>query len=178
MISPTVLNTPHGTQDIPTFITISPHGTEHPHGTQDIPHGTEHPPRYCTHIIQGGLVRISEMDLTKFTLYKRCALPVRICIPGENVHSRWVTSPFPVRQLPIPGEDVHSRWVTSPFPVRMCISGESHRNSWWGWLFHCDSSSPGMHIFTGNGDVIQVYFQPVGVSLVYLFNLNPVWEFP
>ena len=24
-----------------------------PHGTHDIPHGTEHPPRYCTHIIQG-----------------------------------------------------------------------------------------------------------------------------
>ena len=67
MISPTVLNTLHGTQDIPTFIMISPHGTEHPHGTHDIPpryswypptvlntpHGTEHPPRYCTHIIQG-----------------------------------------------------------------------------------------------------------------------------
>ena len=37
----------------PTFIMISPHGTEHPHGTQDIPHGThdiphgtEHPQRY------------------------------------------------------------------------------------------------------------------------------------
>ena len=33
MVSPTVLNTPHGTQD-------------NPHGTHDIPHGTEHPPRY------------------------------------------------------------------------------------------------------------------------------------
>ena len=51
---PTVLNTPHGTQDIPpryswyppTVLMISPHGTEHPHST-------EHPPRYCTHIIQG-----------------------------------------------------------------------------------------------------------------------------
>ena len=70
----------HGTHDIPTvlkisptFIMVSPHGTEHPHGTQDIPHGTqdiphgthdiphgtehpqgtEHPPRYCTHIIPG-----------------------------------------------------------------------------------------------------------------------------
>ena len=35
MISPTVLNTPHGTQD-------------NPHGTHDIPL------QYCTHIIQGG----------------------------------------------------------------------------------------------------------------------------
>ena len=31
---PTVLNTPHSTQD-------NPHGTEHPHITQDIPHGTQ-----------------------------------------------------------------------------------------------------------------------------------------
>ena len=71
--SPTVLNTLHGTHDIPhvhhdiphstehpTVLQITPHGThdiphgtEHPHGTQDIPHiyrdiphGTEHPPRY------------------------------------------------------------------------------------------------------------------------------------
>ena len=34
MISPTVLNIPHGTQDIP-------HGTEHPRGTEH-PHGTGH----------------------------------------------------------------------------------------------------------------------------------------
>ena len=62
-VSPTVLKiSPHGTHDIL-------HGTEHPHATQDIPHGNEHPhdaqdipqwyswypPRYCTHIIQGGL---------------------------------------------------------------------------------------------------------------------------
>ena len=50
MISPTVLNTPHGTQDIPHIYHDIPHGTEHPtvlkiylHGTHDIPHGTEHP---------------------------------------------------------------------------------------------------------------------------------------
>ena len=62
MISPTVLNTLHGTQDIPHIYHDIPHGTEHPsrysryppHGTHDIPHGTEHPPQYCTHIIQGG----------------------------------------------------------------------------------------------------------------------------
>ena len=40
MISPMVLNTP-------TVLKISPHGTH------DIPHDTEHPPWYCTHIIQG-----------------------------------------------------------------------------------------------------------------------------
>ena len=54
--SPTVLNTlhgthdiphvhhdiPHGTQDNPHGTQDNPHGTEHPHGTQDIPHGTEH----------------------------------------------------------------------------------------------------------------------------------------
>ena len=72
MISPTVLNIPHstqdnphsthgiphGTQDIPHIYHHIPHGTEHPHGTQDIPHGTEHPPRYCTHIIQGVSTRL------------------------------------------------------------------------------------------------------------------------
>ena len=31
----------------PTVLKITPHGT------RDIPHGTEHPPRYCTHVIQG-----------------------------------------------------------------------------------------------------------------------------
>ena len=36
---PTVLNTPHGTHDIP-------HGTEHPHGTQDIPTFIMISPRY------------------------------------------------------------------------------------------------------------------------------------
>ena len=61
----------HGTHDIspryskypPTFIMISPHGTEHSHGTQDIPHGThdishgtEHP-HGTAHIIQGDFVK-------------------------------------------------------------------------------------------------------------------------
>ena len=49
---PTVLNTLHGTHDIPpraswypsTVLMISPHGTHDiPHGTHDIPHSTEHP---------------------------------------------------------------------------------------------------------------------------------------
>ena len=66
MISPMVLHTPHSTQDIPHIYHDIPHGTEHPHSTQDIshcthdiphgtehPHSTEHPPQYCTHIIQG-----------------------------------------------------------------------------------------------------------------------------
>ena len=59
------------------------------------------------------------------------------------VHSRWGYT-FPVIHIPISGEDVHFQWGTSPFPVRMYIPGESHRPSWWGCLFHCDSSSPGM----------------------------------
>ena len=63
-----------------------------------------------------------------------CAFPVsHITIPGEDVHSQWGTSPFPVRHIPIPSEDVHSRWVTSPFLVRMFI--------------------PLWFILTGNGDV-------------------------
>ena len=60
MISPRSTEHPHGTQDNPHGTHDIPHSTEHPHGTQDIPHGTEHPhagtehpPRYCTHIIQG-----------------------------------------------------------------------------------------------------------------------------
>ena len=64
--SSTVLNTPTVLKISP-HLSWYPHSTEHPHGTQDIPHGahdiphgTEHPPRYwtppryCTHIIQGG----------------------------------------------------------------------------------------------------------------------------
>ena len=43
---------PHGTQDIPTFIMISPHSTQGiPYMHHDIPHGIEHPPRYCTHTL-------------------------------------------------------------------------------------------------------------------------------
>ena len=77
-----------------------------------------------------------------------------IPIPREtDPHSPWDTSPFPVR-MHIPGEaHLHSRWGTSLFLVRMCIPGKSHRHSRWGCLFHCDSSSLGMHILTGNGDV-------------------------
>ena len=53
MISPTVLNilhgtqdNPHGTHDIPTVMN-TPHGTQDiPHIYHDIPHGTEHLPRY------------------------------------------------------------------------------------------------------------------------------------
>ena len=49
MISPTVLNTLHDTQDIPHIYRDIPHGTQDiPHGTHDTPHGTEHPPRYWT----------------------------------------------------------------------------------------------------------------------------------
>ena len=47
---PTVLNIPHGTQDNPTVLMISPHGTEHPPRYSRYPphlswypHGTEHP---------------------------------------------------------------------------------------------------------------------------------------
>ena len=43
---PTVLNTPTVLKISPTVLMISSHGTEHPHGI-------EHLPRYCTHIIQG-----------------------------------------------------------------------------------------------------------------------------
>ena len=51
MISPTVLDNPHGTQDIPpqysryppTVLKISPTVLNTLHGTQDIPHGTDHP---------------------------------------------------------------------------------------------------------------------------------------
>ena len=46
-------DSPHVHHDIPTVLSI-PQGTQdNPDGTHDIPHGTEHPPRYCTHVIQG-----------------------------------------------------------------------------------------------------------------------------
>ena len=90
MISPTVLNTPHGTQDIPHIYHDIPHGTEHPPRYSrypptvlmisptvlmisptvlNTPHGTEHPPRYCTHIIQGEevvLYSVIEHSMTSF----------------------------------------------------------------------------------------------------------------
>ena len=63
------------------------------------------------------------------TLYELCAFPVRIRSPSE---------------------DAHFWWGTSPSSVRMFTPAESHRHSKWGCLFHCNSSSPGMHILTEN----------------------------
>ena len=73
MISPMVLNTPTVLKISPTFIMISPHGTEHPHGTQDIPHGTHDiPPRYWTpptvlhtlyRVIQSALIPLAVFTL-------------------------------------------------------------------------------------------------------------------
>ena len=75
MESPMTLSIPHSTQDNPHGTQLIPHGTEQPHGTHDVPtfimnpqwdsrypptcimifsHGTEHPPQYCTHVMQGG----------------------------------------------------------------------------------------------------------------------------
>ena len=89
------------------------------------------------------------------TLYKLCAFPVRICIPGEDMHSRWGTSAFPVRMC-IPGEShPHSRWGCA-FPVRH-IPIPSEDKSQWNKHPHlewqCDS--PGMHILTGNGGCVS-----------------------
>ena len=40
------------------------------------------------------------------------------------------------------------------FPVRICIPGEAHHHSKWGWItMEWTSSSTGIHILTGNGDV-------------------------
>ena len=44
---------PHGTQDNPTVLMITPHGNERPDGTQDIPHGTHDIP-HGTHDIPHG----------------------------------------------------------------------------------------------------------------------------
>ena len=66
MISPKALSIPTVLKVTPTVLMISPRHSRYsrdiPHGTQDIPtcimislHGTDHPlpPRYCTHIIHG-----------------------------------------------------------------------------------------------------------------------------
>ena len=45
-----------------------------------------------------------------------------MCIPGEAFSVRHV--PIPVEAHSYSREDMHSRWVTSPFPVRMSIPGE------------------------------------------------------
>ena len=78
-----------------------------------------------------------------------------MCIAGENVHSRWVTTPFfPVRHIPISGEDVHSQWGISSSPVRRCIPGEAHPD------FRCGTSTFPVRMFIllwfiliGNEDV-------------------------
>ena len=112
--------------------------------------------------------------LVRFTtLHKLCALPVRIWIPCEDVHSRWGTSPFlgricipgkahphsrwwcafPVRHIPILGEDVHSivihlyREYTSSSGMGMCLTGNAYSHREW------ECASPGVHILTGNGNV-------------------------
>ena len=35
----------------------------------------------------------------------------------------------------IPCEDMHFRWSTSPFPLRMCILNEAYPHYWWGCAF-------------------------------------------
>ena len=82
MVSPTVLNIPHGTEH-PTVLKITPHSTHDiPHSTEHPPwysrypptfimishHGTEHPPRYCTHIIQGAFAFL--LFLSSFISFK------------------------------------------------------------------------------------------------------------
>ena len=108
---------------------------------------------------------------SKIILYELCAFPVRICIPGKDVHSQWGKSlsrwgyAFHVRHIPIPSEDMHSRWGTFSFPVKMfiplwfiltgnayphrqwgCLTGNAYPHQEWGCV------SLGMHILTGNAD--------------------------
>ena len=102
---------------------------------------------------------LNGLGKTLFHRDKLCSFPVRICIPGEaHPNSQWGCA-FPVRCIPIPGEDMHSRWGTSQFPVRhIPIPGEAHPHSrWgtshsrWGCFFLCDLSWPGMGMcLTGN----------------------------
>ena len=55
------------------------------------------------------------------TLCNLCAFTVTMYIAVEaHPHSLWGCT-LPVRHIPIPSEDVHSWWVTSPFPVSMFI---------------------------------------------------------
>ena len=90
-----------------------------------------------------------------YTLYKLCAFPVRICIPGEDTHSRWSTSPFLVRHIFIPDEaHPHSRWGTSSFLVRMWIPGEAHPYFRWGCAF------PVSHIAIPGEDGYSIVIHP------------------
>ena len=66
------------------------------------------------------------------TLYRLCAFSMRICILGEDVHSKRSKAPFPVRHILIPGED------------------ESQRNKRPHWEWQCES--PEMHMYAGNGN--------------------------
>ena len=74
----------------------------------------------------------SELSRWLFTLYKLCAFPLRICIPGEDVHSRWGTFPFPVRMnhnginILTGNGDVTHRECTSSLGMGMCLSGNAH----------------------------------------------------
>ena len=52
---------PRGNPDIPTFIMISPHGTEHP-GTQNIPHDTQDNLHSTEHTLHGASNTFSTMQ--------------------------------------------------------------------------------------------------------------------
>ena len=75
-----------------------------------------------------------------FTLYKLCALPVRMCIPGED-ESQW--NEHPHREWGYS----HREWGCPSPGMGMCFTGNAHTHREWEY------ASPGMHILTRNGDV-------------------------
>ena len=79
--------------------------------------------------------------------------------------------------------DLHSWWGISPFPVRMCIPGEAHPHSRWGYAFLMthnpilSEASPRMHIFTGNGNVTDGEWECESLRLHILTeNARPYWK--
>ena len=129
------------------------------------------------------LKQFGDIDIT---LYKLCAFPVRMCISGEAPHhSRWGTSPFPVRHIPVPGEaHPHSRWGTSPFPVRhISIPGEAHLHSRWGTSpFPVRMFIPLWFILTGNAHPHRECISSPGMHIAYarsalILHLHGLWRY-
>ena len=78
----------------------------------------------------------------------------------------------------IHGEGLHSRWGTSPLPVRMCISSEdeSQWNKHPRWEWGC--ASPGVHMLTGKKEESHlVYLSINAADLICILTLYKLCAF-
>ena len=100
--TPTVLNIPHGTQDIP-------------HMYHDILHCTEHPPWYCTHVIQG-----DKMKWSSSVQPCQCVSKQKIILVTRDIFA-WL-----VFNNHCPGRNLYYppwKWLKTPSGRKSVVSG-------------------------------------------------------